>query len=301
MEIVGVVATQTVVMFIYMLVGFVAFKFKKITAGGSKELANVLMWFIMPSVIVRSFCVEPSMEKSLALVSSFLLGAVALLVAMAVSRICFGKFPIEQFGVAFSNAGFIGIPLAEATLGSEAVFYFVGFTAMLGVLQWTYGMAILTHGEHGADLKGVLLNPSTVAMAIGIVLYLTGIGAAIPDVLMTALKGLGSANAPLAMIVLGTYLAQVDLRRMLVQGRLYWASAVRLALIPLATWAVFMVVPGAQEVKTAIFLGASAPVGANVAMFAQLYDLDYPYACQEVVLSTLLSIVTLPLLMLVAA
>lgn len=296
METTSIVFQQTLTMAIYMLVGFALFKGGKITKEGSKSLANLLVWLIIPAVIINSFCVELSLEKLRALGLSALLAAVALAVSAAISHFAFKKSPVDNFAAAFSNCGFMGIPLVRAGFGDEAVFLLVGFVVLLNLLQWTYGAALLK-GEKGAvSLKGVLLNPITVGTAAGVVLFVTGLGSRLPGVLGGAIGGLAALNSPVAMLVLGIYMAQTSLKETVMSPRLYVLSAVRLLLIPAVTLALLTPLPVDLTMKYVILLGASAPVGANVAVYAQLYGKDYSYACRTVVLSTVLSILTLPVL-----
>lgn len=296
METTSIVFQQTLTMAIYMLVGFALFKGGKITKEGSKSLANLLVWLIIPAVIINSFCVELSLEKLRALGLSALLAAVALAVSAAISHFAFKKSPVDNFAAAFSNCGFMGIPLVRAGFGDEAVFLLVGFVVLLNLLQWTYGAALLKGDKGAVSLKGVLLNPITVGTAAGVVLFVTGLGSRLPGVLGGAIGGLAALNSPIAMLVLGIYMAQTSLKETVMSPRLYVLSAVRLLLIPAVTLALLTPLPVDLTMKYVILLGASAPVGANVAVYAQLYGNDYSYACRTVVLSTVLSILTLPVL-----
>ena len=300
MQIAQIVIRQTLVMFLYMLAGFVLFKIKKMTVQGSRDIASTLVYLIIPAVLVNSFCVEFSAEKLKAFLLSALLGAISIFLAIVISRLLFPKAPIDNFASAFSNAGFIGIPLVQAALGPTAVFYLVGIIAMLNVGQWTYGVGLLTGKKSATSLKSILLNPIMIGALIGLVLFLTGLGSRVPEIIRITLQGISSLNGPLAMLVLGCYLAQTEPKKLVTTPRLYWMSAVRLLLIPLATLLVFWPLPIASEIKYAVFIAASAPVGANVAVYAQLHGKDYPYACQTVALTTLLSIVTLPLMVMAA-
>lgn len=300
MEMALIVFRQTLVMFLYMLAGFGLFKAGKLTVQGSRDLATLLVWLVLPIVIANSFCVERSMERLAHLLYSSLLGALALLLAMAAARVLYPKAPIEDFAAAFSNAGFMGLPLIQAALGAEAVFYAASFIAMLNVLQWTYGVSLMTGRKAAVSLKNVLCNPIMLGTLAGVALFVTGAGAHLPAVVRSTLQGLGALNAPLAMLVLGCYLAQTQLVSLFTQLKLYGVSAVRLLLIPLLTLLLLWPLPLANEIKLAVFICASAPVGANVAVYAQLQGLDYPYACQIVSLSTLLSVVCLPLMLLAA-
>ena len=298
MEMALIIFRQTLVMFLYMLAGFALFRSGKLTARGSKEIASLLLWLIIPAVLINSFCVEFSDKKLLEFTQSTLLGAFSLLIAIVLSRLIFRKAPIDHFAAAFSNAGFIGIPLVQAAIGPDAVFYLVGIIAMLNILQWTYGVGILTGERSAVGIKNILFNPIMIGTAIGLALFLTGLGTRLPDVVSITLNGIAAMNAPMAMLVLGSYLAQSDLKSMVTTGRLYWTCAVRLIVIPLATLVCFLPLPLPRDMLLTLFIAASAPVGANVAVYVQLHDMDYPYACQTVALSTLLSIVTLPLMLL---
>lgn len=300
MDLAMIVFRQTLVMFAYMLAGYLLFKTKKITVEGSRDIATILIWLVIPTVLINSFCVDFSVERLRELLLSSLLGALAMLSSIVVARLLFRKRPIDNFAAAFSNAGFIGIPLVQAALGPEAVFFLAGFLAILNILQWTYGVGVLT-GEKGAlSLKSVLFNPIMAGILIGLVLFFTGLGARLPSVVSSMLNGVAALNAPLAMLILGCYLAQTRLKEVFTTPRLYWLSAVRLIIIPLITMLLFWPLPLDKEIKLAVFISASAPVGANVAVYSQLHGLDYPYACKTVSLATLLSTVILPLMILAA-
>ena len=269
METTSIVFQQTLTMAIYMLVGFALFKGGKITKEGSKSLANLLVWLIIPAVIINSFCVELSLEKLRALGLSALLAAVALAVSAAISHFAFKKSPVDNFAAAFSNCGFMGIPLVRAGFGDEAVFLLVGFVVLLNLLQWTYGAALLKGDKGAVSLKGVLLNPITVGTAAGVVLFVTGLGSRLPGVLGGAIGGLAALNSPIAMLLLGIYMAQTSLKETVMSPRLYVLSAVRLLLIPAVTLALLTPLPVDLTMKYVILLGASAPVGANVAVYAR--------------------------------
>lgn len=294
METALIVLRQTLTMAIYMLVGFALFKGGKITKEGSKSLANLLLWLVIPAVIVNSFCVEFSLERLAALGLSALLAAAALALSILISRLIYKNRPVDNFAAAFSNCGFMGIPLVRAGFGDEAVFLLVGFVVLLNLLQWTYGAALLRGERKALGPRELLLNPITIGTLTGLLLFVTGLGARLPGVVSGAVSGIAALNSPVAMLVLGVYMAQTSLRETFLSPKLYGLGAVRLLLIPAVTLLLVTIAPVDATMKYVILIGAAAPVGANVAVYAQLYGKDYSYACQTVVLSTLLSIVTLP-------
>lgn len=153
----------------------------------------------------------------------------------------------------------------------------------------------MTRKPRPFTLHTVLSNPIADGAILGLVIYFSDLGGRLPGPALTALTHIGNLNAPLAMIVLGVYLAQSDLRALFTSLRLYWISFVRLVLIPTLTLALFHFLPMPSDMRLAILIAAAAPVGANVAVYAQLNGLNHVYASQTVTLSTLLSIVILPL------
>lgn len=293
----GIILKQTLTMALYMLMGYLLFKGKKISVEGSKSLAAILLWLVIPCVIIGSFCVAPSGEKIRQMAVSSALGALALAAAMLIARILYKKSPVDNFSAAFSNAGFMGIPLVRECFGDDAVFFLVGFVALLNLLQWTYGASVLSHGKAKMGVRQILLNPISVGLIAGVLLFVTGLGVKLPSVIRNTVNGISALNGPLAMLVLGVYLGQTDPRAMLVNGKIYALSAVRLLLIPAATLIVLWLLPVDTTIALTVLTAACAPVGSNVAVYAQVYGEDYPYACQSVALSTILSIATMPLVL----
>ncbi|MCD8014767.1 MAG: AEC family transporter [Lachnospiraceae bacterium] len=289
-----IVVQQTVVMFLLMAAGYLLFKGGKITVEGSKCIASALLYLVIPCVIVNTFLVEATPEKIRALLLSAGVSALILILAAVISRVAFPKAPVDDFAAAFSNAGFIGIPLVQSVLGSEAVFYISAFIVLINLFQWVYGAPMMRGEKLEFNLRKLLVNPIVIGMVIGLAVFFLSIP--VPSVVCTFLDDVQALNAPLAMLVLGVYLAQTDLLSMFRTARLYKMALFRLILIPALTMAVLFVLPaGWNELRMALLIAASAPTGANVAVYAQVNGGDYSYAVKCVTLTTLLSVVTLPL------
>ena len=290
-----IILKQIVLMFIYMMIGFLLYKKKFVTKQGSKELGLILLYVILPVVIVKAYLVTFSAELLRGLALSFAASLLVLLLSMLLSRIVFrSKYPIEQFSSAFSNAGFIGIPLVEMTFNdSMAVFYVSSFVALLNILQWTYGIVVMTGKRDSIAPKKITTNPIVISFIVGIILFFLPVE--LPEVLNSAVAAVSSMNAPVAMIILGTYLAQMKLRELFTDRMVYLCAVMRLIVIPLATAAVLALIPGNEMLKMSVLIVAATPVGSNVAIFAQMEDMDYTQAVKDICLSTLLCIVTIPL------
>ena len=299
MEITSLLIKQIVTMVLYMAVGFALFKGKKITKEGSSNLATLLIWLIVPVVVIKSYCVEPTPQRMQALAVSAVATVLCLGTSIAVSRLIYKHHPIEHFGAAFSNAAFFGLPLVSAVFGEAAIFHITTFVALLNALQWVYGGAVLKE-EKLKPSKSMILNPLVISLLIGLLLFFTGLGAKLPVIVINTMGGIIAMNTPLAMLVMGVYLAQADMKTLWTDKRLYVISLVRLLLIPLVTLILLWILPIDKTVSLCLLLTASAPVGANVAVYAQLHGKNYIYATKTVVTSTLLSLVSMPLILILA-
>ncbi len=295
MDIVTLLFRQNLIMFLYLFIGYILYKKKVITASGSGEIGKLLLHVIMPAAIIKSYIKEFSPEMFSGFLMSFGAALGALLLSMLVSTLVFrGRSAVRRFGAAFSNAGFIGIPLVQMTLGEEAVFYVASYVAVLNILQWTYGVFIITRDKTQISLRKIATNPIAVSLAAGLLLFFLPVR--LPETVTGIVGTLASMNGPLAMIVLGAYLAQVPSGELFTDKLTYLCAAVRLLLIPVLTLGCLILVPdGYETVRLAVLLAAAAPVGSNVAIFAQIYHKEYTDAVKDVCLSTVFSILTMPL------
>ena len=291
---------QTIIMFALMLLGLLLSRRGMITEQGSRDLSNVLLYAVIPCVILRSYMSEFSMEKLRAMGLSALIAVIAFAASIAVAYLtCGTRHRIENFAVAFGNAGFIGIPLVTAVFGPEAAFYVVSFSTFANLLQWTYGIVIISGKKETMNLRMVFVNPVFISMVIGITLFV--LQPTLPTVVTGTIGYIADGNTVLAMIILGYYLSKVQLRGLFADVRLYLFSALRLLVVPAVTILVFLPFPFARgEITLITLIAAATPIASSTAIFAQKFHQDYRRAVSYVCLSTILSVATLPLVMLFA-
>ena len=287
---------QIAIMALLVLVGIYLSRRGFLSEQGTRDLGAILIRVIIPVVIVKSFITPFSAQRLQQLGLSFLLALLSYVLAMALSWLVFGKRRrIENFAAAFCNAGFIGIPLAQAVIGEEGVFFIASSIALLNLFQWTYGVYIMTDDRNAISAKTIVKNPVVIAIVIGLLLFLTRLP--VPSVVVSTLGYIAGMNTPVAMILLGTYMARLPMRRILLEKRAYLCVVLRLLAIPALTLLVFRLLPvGDRGVLLTVFLAAATPVGANICVFAQQNNCDYELSVVTVCLSTLLSAVTVPLL-----
>lgn len=281
-------------MLLLMLVGLALVKVGILTDDVTKKIGRMLVSVIIPAVVLKAFLGGRTADGMAALGVSFGLAAVAVGVSTAMSFALYGlRRPIDDFACTYSNPSFFAIPLIVATFGQGAVFYITGFIAMLNVLQWTYGAWMLTGDAEKINPRAILLSPMLLALALGLAIYVVGIP--VPGVIYSTIDFLTQLNTPLAMMVLGSYLAKLTPRALLLDASAYAAVAVRNVLIPLATIGVLWLLrAGSTPLTLSILLAAIAPVGGNVAIYAQQFGGDYARAVKLVSLSTVLTVITVP-------
>lgn len=311
METMLTILWQVITMLLLAAVGYAMFRTGKISQEGSKSMGNLLIFLSLPCVIINSFLVERTPERITGFFVSALIALLVLVLSMVISRFVLGRYAIDNFAGSFSNPGFFGVPLIVASVGQGGVFYIAAFIAFLNLLQWTYGVSLLINSDKdgmlvrkeaktadgksiAALVKRFLSAPFMIAILIGMFFFLTGIQ--MPAVFSKSVSYIAGLNTPIAMFAIGVYMAQTNILKMFAKSRLYLVSLVRLVMIPLVTIALLYFLPAAMnELKLAVLIAAACPVGSNVAVYAQLHNKDFGYAVETVVISTLLSIITLPL------
>ncbi len=299
---------QVLIMFLLAGVGYIFFRSGKITKESSKSIANILIYLSLPCVIINSFLLDFSYERLIGLLLSSFAAAVLMALSIAVSRIFFAGDAILNFASSFSNPGFFGVPLIAASLTEGAVFYVTPFIVFTNLLQWTYGVSLLTAEGEQSDkkpprfsfMKRLMSAPFMIACLIGLFFFFSGFQ--MPEILHKSIQHIANLNTPLAMFTIGIYLAQTDAFKMLCNKKMYLLSAVRLLVIPVLSILLLAFIPEEfADMKMALLTVAACPVGSNVAVYAQLYKRDYAYAVETVVMSTALSVITIPLVIRIAS
>lgn len=294
MNLVSTVTYQVVIMFLLAGIGALMFRSGKISLEGSKSIGSILVNLSLPAVIINGFLVERTPERITGLLLSALLAAVTLALAILAAWVCFRKDPMAQFAAAFSNPGFFGIPIILSCLDNGAIFYIAAYVAFLNLLQWSYGVSLLTRATENITPKRLLTAPFVIAIEIGAFFFLTGFP--VPGILAKAVTHLANLNTPLAMFATGVYLAQTDPKKMVRKAVLYKISVVKLLVVPLLAMVMLALLPKAYfDLKLTLLIAAACPTGTNIAVYAQLHDRDFGYAVETVAVTTILSLLTLPL------
>lgn len=295
-----VVAGSVVSLFLMMAVGFVLTRRGILEQSALSQLSQLLLKVVAPCIVISSLQTDFSPEL-LTRIGMTLLALVLLYAAYALLvRFLFSKQPEDsrcslRFGVMFGNVGFMGLPLATAALGQEAVIYCAVNLALFNAANWTYGVHLM---GQPVSPRRALLNPGVLGALAGCALFLLRIR--LPGPVLSAVEYMGDLNTPLAMVVIGGQMAAADLPATFRNRKLYWAAALKLIVIPLLSLLLLLPFRSDGMLFLTLAILAGCPTAGATSMFAQLFQKDTATAAQLVTLSTLLSVVTLPLMALIA-
>lgn len=292
MSIIEPLIQQVLIMFLLMGMGYALNRLGILSEQAAIEFGKLLINLVIPAIILKSFWIECSFQRMYELGMTLMLSAAMLLLACVVARLLFRGRPIDIFAAAFSNAGFVGIPLVEAALGKDAVFFITCMIALLNAMQWTYGQYLLSGSKKCMSPKAILTSPMVMALLGGFLIFILRVPTV--PLAQSVLSYISGLNTPLAMMTLGIYLAQSDLMALLRAKSLFAVSSVRLLVIPILSLLFLCLFPCDRSIKMALLIAAATPTGANVAIFAQRHNKDYRYACGTVCVTTLLSMFTMP-------
>lgn len=296
---VTILIKQIVVMLAMMSVGVVLYKIKAVDETGVAQLSNIALYVATPCVVLRALAIPYDAEKISTgmLVMAFFL--IIFFVSIIIGRFGCGRVDrIGTFAVVFSNSGFVGIPLIQGILGDEYVFY-VTMTMVVGTITfWTYGVYLMSGDKGEVSVKKILTNPNLIAVVVGMILFFAV--DELPYVVQQVLNGMANMNTGLGMVILGATLGASNIGLMISDTRLYKAIALRLVIVPLACIPILMFMPVPFEVRMVMMIISAAPAASATSMLALKYGGDYSYGTGLAIGTTIVSMVTMPVVLALA-
>ena len=254
--------------------------------------------------MINAFQIDYTPDKVqgmfLALVASVVL-QVLLLIAVWIMGKIFYLDEVEVASIYYSNSGNLIVPIVAYVLGDEWVVYGCVFMAVQLIFMWTHGKYIISSGDR-IDWKKIVLNINMIAIFIGAVLFLLKIH--LPVIVDDTLRAVGSTIGPVSMIVTGMLIAGMNLRDIFTNRRVYAVTFLRLLLVPvlaliilkisgLVTWH-----PQGEKILLVIFLAVITPSASTITQMCQVYGGNSKYSSAINVMTTLLAIVTMPIMVL---
>jgi len=289
---------QVAILFLILIIGLVAGKFKIIDSTGTKKLSEVLLFVTSPMMVLNSFFIEFSKERLINVLWIVGTGFGMFVVSILLSKVIYAKFeerikPVLRFSAIFSNCGYMGLPLMNAVFGSEGVFYGSFYIVTFHTVLWSYGYSMYGGKESGSKIiRRLLINPSIIALYIGLIIFLFSIP--VPKTIIGAVKAVGDMTMPLSMLIIGGVMSTTNLVTVFSDWRVYLSSLIRLILMPVIGVAIAYLLNVPTLPSAVLITALSMPAAANTTIFAELFDKDAVFASKCVTVSTILSIITAP-------
>ena len=296
-----VVADQIFILVLLIAAGYVAVSTKIMDPRATRGLSGLLINITLPALIIVSMQVPFTLERlagaETLVIATGALYIISFAIAWAVSkamRVPAAEEGVFQFAIVFGNVGFMGFPVALTLFGEDSLFYVAIFNLIFNVLVFSVGIAMLTRGKGKGFDPRLLVNSGIAASVVGLALFLGSVE--IPSPFIDSIALLGGVTTPLAMIIVGAMLATFPAREMIGNWRIWAASAVLLLAIPAAYCYLFAPIFSDPFINGIMITMAAMPAAANTVIFAEQYGADSRLASQIVFVSTIGSLVTIPLI-----
>lgn len=291
------VGQQVLMLFILMAVGFFCGKGKFLDEHTVKKVTDILLYIVTPCVIIRSFVREfdQSMFIGILIVAAAAVGVhlfSILIVTLVFRNKDENRRRVLRFGTVFSNCSFMSIPLQQQILGNDGVLYGATFVAIFNLIVWSYGFVLMQGGKGGISVKKIVLNPCVLCVLVGMAIFLWSVN--IPDIILKPIGYIADLNTPLPMFVIGYYLSKDSLLSAFTDGVAYISVFLRIIAIPAVSLVIFYFCGVRGDMLTSLIISISAPAAAITTMFSAKFDRDTELSVKLVSLSTLLSLITMP-------
>lgn len=297
-----VVINQMIQLFLIIGLGYFMQKKKILNDELNTKLNFIVISITTPALIFSSVCTTSISEKSMVIYTLAI--ATAVYVALPVISFVLVKLmriPMHQKGLymfmtIFSNTGFMGYPIMKALFGNDAVFYTALFNILFNLEVFTLGVILINYGN---DVKMKLnpknlLSPGVVASIIAIFIYFLEIP--IPDVIANSCGMVGDMTTPLAMMIIGATLANIKVKELFTELRLYYFTIVKQVILPIAVFPIIAYFIKDPLIQGITLVNLAMPVANSAVLFAKEYGGDVELAAKSIFITTLVSVFTIPLI-----
>lgn len=293
---------QIAKLFILIFLGWAIVKAGILKSEDSRVLSMLLLYVIVPCVCVSGFQVERTAENSrmvgLSLLSALVMNGLCILLGALAARV-FHLDVVEEASVQYPNAGNLIIPLVSSIFGGEWVMYVTVYTMIQTILDWTHAR-ILISGKKKISLRDLVCNVNILAIALGLLLFIFQIR--LPTVIGSAFSMAGDTIGPVAMLIIGMLMADIDTRQLRSYRQIWKPVLLRLIVLPVilvcvAKYSGLTTLASHGETLIIIsLLSAVAPSANIVTQFSQMFGRDAHYASLINAVTMLLCIITMPLM-----
>jgi len=301
----SVTFSNVLLMLLYLIPGFLLYKVKKVHTDHLSSMSVILLYVCGPGMFLNALIdpdASPSLPGKMGLFILFsLIGEIALMLLISLllgkRRKEFG-FRMLSIASVMGNVGFFGMPVVRVLFpgAPEAAVYSCMFNVSLNIVAWTVGVYTLTGEKKYISLRAALLNPSVIAAAVGFGLYLANAKTWLPELVQNGFKTLGAMSTPLCMLILGIRLAAMNPKKLFTTPIVWAACAGKLIVFPLFCWALTLPFPLDPVFRASILMLAGTPCASILFNLSEIHHNGQEMAANCALLSTLCSIITIPLL-----
>ncbi|EJO5348030.1 AEC family transporter [Clostridium botulinum] len=294
----GNIINQVLILFIIMVIGIVCRKKEILDENTNKKLSELLVKVTLPCLILSSFNYNFTGDMIKKAKMIFLYSLIIHIVLILVSGLFFIKHNekakrVLKFSTIFSNSGFMGYPVLETLYGKVGIFYASIFGIPFNIFMLSLGIMIYTGKKDFKDFKSILKEPGIIATFLGIIMLVFSFS--LPSSINKSLQYVGSMTTPLSMIIVGSMLVDIDVKEIFSGIEAYYGALVRLIIVPVLVYIIMILLKADRFLLEICVILEAMPTAVLATVLAEEYDADVVLATKCVFITTILSIVTIPL------
>jgi len=293
---------QIAELFLIILMGFILVRTHLLKPEDSKSLSIVVLYLILPCVIINAFSVKYTESIRNGLILAFVVAVlihIALLILVKVLEKIFHLDAVEKASIIYSNSANLIIPIITSVLGVQWVIYSSAFLSVQLVLMWTHGRMVLCE-EKKVELKKIFLNINMISIFFGILIFTTKIQ--LPDIIMETMKSVSVTIGPISMVVAGMLIGNMSLKQVFAYKRIYMVTFLKMIVCPamvvllLKFGGMTTLLPDGRMILLISLLATITPSASTITQMAQIYGKNAEYASVINVVTTIICIVTMPIM-----
>lgn len=287
---------------ILILIGVLCGRLRIFDDAAASRLSDFCMKIVSPCAVIESFFrdYDPSMARTLllVLVISACVYTASIFIAIPFIRNKWDDYRVLRFAVIFGNCGYMGLPLQQAVLGTDGVFFGAVYMCMFNIFLWTYGVYLMSGKRENISLGRVIRIPAIPAVFIGLLIFVFSLR--LPEVITAPVHYMGSLNVPLPMVIIGYHLSKTNIIKSFTEKSYYVVYLLRLIVIPALMILVLKIAGAGSFLMTTCVISTAVPTAAYTTMFADAFGQNKEKSSNLVSVCTILSILTLPVMTAIA-
>lgn len=293
------VVYQVLILFVITLIGVYARKKNYTNKEVNRGLTQLILNISLPLFIISSFLVKYSSEMLINAAKVFAYSVIILIGLLMIGKIIFSKFPqnrrsVLRFITTFSNSGFIGFPVLYSLFGNLGVFYGAVYNVAFNIFQYTFGIMIFTQKKDWKAIKKLAVNPVIISIIIGLLIFRFSLQLPVP--IATTIKMVGDMTIPLAMLLNGSMLAEIEIKEAFTGFSVYIITLIRLIAAPLLVLLLLKNLGVEGHILKVLVIIQAMPAAATTAVISEQYGGDEVFASKCIFMTTAFSIFTIPII-----